>query len=321
MVEISVVIPTFERMDVLPEVLDALEAQEGAPDFEIVVVDDGSADDTPAFLAGREFRMPAKVVRQENSGPARARNRGVEEAVGRRVAFLGDDTVPSSGWLRAHHEAARRRSEEPLLGVIGYTGWHPRMRLDPFLEHINENGLQFGYALIEDPENVPFNFLYTSNLSLPRQALIEEPFDLAFPYAAWEDTELGYRLRKRGLRLVYEASATVAHDHPTHLGRFMQRQEKAGYAAVVFHGLHPELGDFLGVGEGGPPPLPRRWRQQALVALARMLHPLRWKTPRLWEEILRYCYIQGLHRGWRERVVEAGPAAVRRDGEKGGENP
>ena len=154
---------------------------------------------------------------QENHGPAAARNTGVAAASGRWVAFLGDDTVPSPGWLAAHREAHRRRGDDPHLGVIGYTGWHRRMRLNPFLRYINEHGLQFGYALIHDKEDVPFNFLYTSNLSLPRDLLLAEPFDLRFPHAAWEDIEVGYRLKKRGFRLVYEPAATVAHDHPTDL--------------------------------------------------------------------------------------------------------
>ncbi len=191
-----------------------------------------------------------------------------------------------------------------MLGVLGYTGWHPRMKLNPFLRYINEHGLQFGYALIEDPDDVPFNFLYTSNLSLPRQALIDDPFDLGFPYPAWEDIELAYRLKKRGLRLVYEPSATVAHDHPTRLERFMTRQEKAGFGAVVFYQLHPELGPFLGLGQEGPPAMPpvtqQRWRER----LARLLQKFRVRTPRLWEDVLRFYYIAGLHRGWQERVVE-----------------
>lgn len=301
--QFSIVIPTYNRLDVLPEVLDALESQQNAPPFELVLVDDGSSDGTGDWLEKREFRVPATVLRQENQGPAMARNRGVETARGERIGFLGDDTVPSPGWLAAHAAAAARYPDEPLLAVIGYTGWHPRMRLNPFLRYINEHGLQFGYALIENPANVPFNFLYTSNLTLPRQALLDDPFDLRFPYAAWEDIELAYRLKKRGLRLVYEATATVAHDHPTRIARFMARQEKAGYSAVVFYHLHRELGGFLGLGPDGPPPLPpgrpQRWREIS----SRLLEPLPIHAPKLWEETLRYHYIRGLHRGWGDRAV------------------
>jgi glycosyltransferase involved in cell wall biosynthesis len=302
----SIVIPTYNRLDVLPEVLQALARQQAPPPFEVIVVDDGSADGTGEWLSRWRSPLPFQVLSQTNGGPALARNRGVEAAKGRFVAFLGDDTVPEEGWLAAHHHARTTRAEGGAgeeLAVLGYTAWHPRMRLDPFLDYINEHGLQFGYALIEDPENVPFNFFYTSNISLSLDYLRQESFDLRFPYPAWEDIELSYRLRKRGLRLVYEPSARVAHDHPTTLGRFMERQEKAGYSAVLFHLLHPELGPFLGLGPEGPPPLPPARTQKRRETLARILLRSRipWRTPRLWEEVLRYHYIRGLHRAWNER--------------------
>ncbi len=304
MPEFSVVIPTYNRMDVLPEVLAGLERQQPAPDFEVVVGDDGSTDGTGEWLESRGFEVPVRVLRQPNSGPAAARNRGVRQASGDRVAFLGDDTVPSRGWLASHARACRARPDRDHLAVLGYTDWHPRVRVRPFQRYINEHGLQFGYALIEEPENVPFNFFYTSNVSLPRELLLAEPFARGFPYPAWEDIELSYRLMKpeSGMRMIYAREATVAHDHPTSLGRFIDRQEKAGYSAVVFFLLHRELGSFLGIGPDGPPPLPSRWRQLRDEWLARTLQYFPVRTPRLWEDVLRYHYIRGLHRGWRDRA-------------------
>jgi len=296
--EVSVVVPTHNRLPVLTEVLSALVRQEGAPPFEVVVVDDGSTDGTAEWLRSRKHAVPLRVHRQANAGPAAARNTGVAIAGGRWVAFLGDDTVPGWGWLAAHREAHRRRGDDPHVAVLGYTGWHPRMRLTPFLRYINEHGLQFGYALIRDPEDVPFNFFYTSNISLPRELLLAEPFDLRFPYAAWEDIEVAYRMKRRGLRMVYAPAATVQHDHPTDMARFAARQERAGYCAVVFYRLHPELGGFLGIGPQGPPPLPPRGRQIVREGLVRGLQNSPLSLPRAWERALRYYYIRGLHRAW-----------------------
>lgn len=309
MPEVSVVIPTHDRLEVLPEVLAALERQDGAPEFEVVVVDDGSQPPTAGFL--REWRppYPHRVLHQPPSGPAVARNAGVRAAGGRWVAFLGDDTVPRADWLREHRRAHRERGDG-RIAVIGYTGWHPRMRRTRFLDYINEHGLQFGYALIDDREQVPFNFFYTSNLSLPRQFLLEEPFDEKFPYPAWEDIECSYRLARRGMRLVYEPAARVDHFHPTDLARFASRQEKAGYSAVVFHQRHPDLGPFLGLGPGGPPPLLPERAQRRREILARALQFLPVTLPRLWQETLRYHYIQGLHRGWRDRNGGTGDTNV-----------
>ena len=248
---VSVVIPTYERLDVLPEVLAGLASQRAAPAFEVVVVDDGSRDATPDFLAGYRGPLALQLLRQENGGPAAARNAGVAAANGELVAFLGDDTVPEPEWLAAHAAAHEARRGRGPLAVLGYTGWHRRMRTTPFLRYINEHGLQFGYALIDEPEKVPFNFFYTSNVSLPRELLLAEPFDLRFPHAAWEDVELSYRLHRRGLTMVYEPAARTAHLHPTDFARFSGRQERAGESAVVFFRLHPELGGFLGLSADG----------------------------------------------------------------------
>lgn len=297
---VSVLVPTHDRLDVLPEVLDALDAQRDAPPFEVLVVDDGSTDGTAERLASRRAQHPLRVFRQENRGPAAARNLGVRAAAGERIALLGDDTVPAPDWLAQHERAHAERGGGTELAVIGYTGWHPRMRRSRFLDYLNEQGLQFGYALITDPERVPFNFFYTSNLSLARARLLEEPFDEGFPYPAWEDIEAAWRLTRKGLRIVYQPRARVAHDHPTSFRRFAARQEKAGYCAVIFRQRHPELAAFVGLGEGGPPPLPSRGRQLLLEGLVQALLPLPVSVPRLWEEALRFHYIRGLRRGWRE---------------------
>ncbi len=240
---VSVVIPTYERLDVLPEVLAGLAAQRAAPAFEVVVVDDGSQDATPDFLAGYRGPLALHVLRQQNHGPAAARNAGVAAASGELVAFLGDDTVPEPGWLAAHAAAHEARRGRGPLAVLGYTGWHRRMRMTPFLRYINEHGLQFGYALIDEPEKVPFNFFYTSNVSLPRALLLAEPFDLALP------------ARRLGGR---RALLPAAPARPHH-----------GLRAVGAHGppaphrlraLQPPPGEGGGVGGRLLPPPPRAGR-------------------------------------------------------------
>lgn len=311
----TVVIPTFNRLGALGEVLEALEAQEG-PRFEVLVVNDGSTDGTAAWLdervAEREGAVPRlRVVHQRNQGPAVARNRGVTEAQGRWVAFLGDDTVPSPGWLAAHDRvqngdlACSVRASGGWVGVIGRTDWHPRMRRTPFLDYINEEGLQFGFALIEDEDNVPFNFFYTSNLSVDRDAMAAEPFDPAFPFAAWEDVEAGYRLAAQGLRLLYRPAAHVAHDHPTDLARFAERQYRSGYSAVVFYRRHEQLGHFLGMRNGRPPSAGGAGERTLLWAqerLARALQGMPVRLPRLWEKTMRHHYLEGLRNGWSDGV-------------------
>lgn len=294
----SVVIPTYERPQTLFWVLDALAAQREPPDFEVLVVDDGSADRTPELLARYRPSYPFRFLSQKNAGPAAARNRGIREARGRLILFLGDDTVPEPPFLSVHARAHRERGSD-RVAVLGYTTWPEDRRVTPFLHHINEYGLQFGYGLIEDPESVPFNFFYTSNISLPR-ALLEEAelFDTTFPHAAWEDIEIAYRLTRRGLRILYRPEAVARHHHDISFASFRRRQVSSGESAAVFYEKHPELADFLGVrqarafSEGEPV----AGRLRAFWAgLAE-----RWELPggrRAVERVLRDDYLRGLRRG------------------------
>lgn len=305
MVRVSVVIPTCNRRDTLAAVLAALDAQVGAPDFEVVVVDDGSTDGTAGWLRGRRGARPLEVLTQENRGPAAARNAGVRAALGRWVAFLGDDTVPAPDWLATLVAAAEdAQGRARFVAILGRTRWHRRLRLTRFLRYAEEGGLQFGYGLIQDPEDVPFQFFYTSNILVERQALLDEPFCEAFPYAAWEDTEVSLRLCKAGMRILYRPAAVTEHDHPSSLGSFLERQERAGYAAVVFHALHPEVGDLVCLGpEGPPPPLPplARLRHHLRELVARLLEPFPVEMPETWNRVLRVHYFRGMRRAWRDR--------------------
>src|SRR5947207_1339494 len=94
----SVIVPTFNRAKVLPEALDSIFMQ-GIPDVQVIVVDDGSIDNTEAVVAGYGHRVC--YVRQENSGAAAARNLGVDLATGCFISFLDSDDVWMPGKMKA----------------------------------------------------------------------------------------------------------------------------------------------------------------------------------------------------------------------------
>ncbi|HEY3170851.1 MAG TPA: glycosyltransferase family A protein [Thermoanaerobaculia bacterium] len=320
MTSFSVIIPTYRRPDTLFRVLDALGRQTEPPDYEVVVVDDGSGDSTPDRLRAYSATYPLRCFFQENSGPARARNRGVREAQGDIVLFLGDDTVPEPAFLAVHALAHGERRDHPVA-VLGYTTWPSERRVSPFLHHINEYGLQFGYGLIENPDSVPFNFFYTSNVSLSRRLLEGAGlFDTTFPHAAWEDIEIAYRLTRQGMRIVYRRGAVARHYHDITFASFRRRQKKSGEAAAIFFEKHPELGEFLGVPQAltyanGSPARDR------LVAWWASLGE-RWALPgvrQALDRILRNDYLKGLAhglkaRGWSATGAPAGTVRPRTTG-------
>lgn len=290
----SVVIPTYNRLPMLLRVLDALEKQVDAPPFEVIVINDGSKDDTDRVVSQRNgitFRT------QENGGPGRARNHGVSLAKGTFVVFIGDDTVPEPRFLAEHARVHRESGDDPLVACLGFTGWPRGERVTAFMDYINDYGLQFGYKLIKHGEVVPFNFFYTSNISIDRELLLTHPFDTTFPSAAWEDIELAYRLDAKGLKIHYNERAVTRHYHPMTVESFARRQYTVGKSGAIFFKKHPELGGFLGVHEAQQPPSPdalvARWNRKAKLGE-------RWRflaRPKVFERLMREHYIRGLRDG------------------------
>lgn len=295
----SVVIPTYKRLPMLLRVLDALEAQQDAPEFEVIVIDDGSNDDTVRAVSERRVTSYSLTFRsQANAGPGRARNHGVSLATGRYILFIGDDTVPESRFLAEHARVHRDANDDRLTACLGYTGWPPSERVTAFMDYINDYGLQFGYKLIHDGEIVPFNFFYTSNISLDRQLLGDEPFDTTFPAAAWEDIELAFRLDALGMKIRYNASAVTLHYHPMTVDSFARRQYTVGRSGAIFYRKHPELAGFLGVHELETRTLADERRLAHLRRRARLGERFRvLATNRVFETLMREHYLRGLRDG------------------------
>jgi GT2 family glycosyltransferase len=298
--QVSVIIPTYNRLQELQRVVAALQSQTVplGTELEIVIVDDGSGDRTWEWLRDQPGETGIVALRQANSGPAAARNRGVEAAGGDIVIFLGDDTVPQPGWLVAHVEEHRLFGRSGPVATIGYTSFPPETD-SPFLRFINEYGAQFGYLIIEDPGSVPFNFFYTSNVSLPRSELERlRGFREDFPAAAWEDIEFAYRATASGLRIRYQPKARTIHHHCVQPRTFCRRQRTSGHSAAILAGLHPELEGLLGVARLGRPMAVRRIHRLFLGLLVEVGERTEGVVPaRVYQSFLDQCYLIGLAEG------------------------
>lgn len=240
---LSVVMPCYNRAHGIARVLRAYERQSGDAPFEVVAVDDGSTDDTLRILT--EFSPARFSLRVEampvNGGPAAARNRGMELAQGELIAFVGDDICPAVDFVQGHIHAHRA---EPQLSVaiLGKTVWPLDMPRTTLMTHIDGVGAQqFSYHWLRDGGIYDFRHLYTSNVSLKREFLQAHHarFDATFPYAAFEDAELAYRLERHGLRIRYRAHLLATHYHYYTTRAFADRQYKCGLMSWVFLRKHP----------------------------------------------------------------------------------
>jgi GT2 family glycosyltransferase len=250
---VSVVIPTYNRSQKLRACLDALAAQTILPqELEVIVVDDGSTDETEVMIRASSYAFPLRYLRQANSGPGAARNAGVRESTGEKVLFLGDDIVADARLLESHLEAHARR-EAPTTAILGHIDWPPDLPRTSVMDFVcGPSSLQFAFDVIPRLPALDFRFFYTSNISLDRQWLLDAAgdgpiFDPDFTAAAFEDSELAMRLQRRGLEIVYAPEARAFHDHWMDLDGFARREYAAGRMAVVFYRKHPQIDSQLRV--------------------------------------------------------------------------
>ena len=110
---ISVVIPTFNRRDILEKCLRALESQNTGSeiaDYEVVLVDDGSTDGTPDWIRSSAAALPrVRLIEQSHGGPAEGRNRGVAHARGDVIVFIDSDLVVTPTFLACHARSLVRQ--------------------------------------------------------------------------------------------------------------------------------------------------------------------------------------------------------------------
>jgi len=204
---ISIVIPTFNRRERLARVLGALEKQSADPAaFEVVIVDDGSSDGTAGWLESQRPKYALRVIRQANSGPARARNAGVEAARGELLLFLDDDVEPSTDLVLEH---LRSHEGDANLVVIGPLASLSHYR-QPWVAW-EQNKLEGQYAAMLRGDWEPtFRQFWTGNASVRRAHVVEAGgFNPDFLRA--EDVELGIRLHQRGLRFRFNPAARALH--------------------------------------------------------------------------------------------------------------
>lgn len=241
---LSVVIPTKDRADALARTLDALEAQRAtAASFDVVVVDNGSSDSTLAQVREREGRaaLPLRLLEQPDGGPAAARNAGAAACQGEVLLFLGDDTEPADENLLQDHLDLHAARPEASYGVLGRITWTPRVPVTPFMRWLENGGPQFHYCDLAAGPVDAASYFYSSHASVKRP-LFEQVggFDVRFPTAAVEDTELGVRLADTGLELDYHPELLVLHDHPTTPQQSQRRSVAVGRSAALYNRLRPD---------------------------------------------------------------------------------
>lgn len=219
---VSVIVPTFNGADRIGHCLDALQQQTWGQDPEILVVNDGSIDNTVSVV---EKYPGVRLISQANAGPAAARNRGALEAHGAIILFTDDDCVPMPGWLGA--------MLEPFADpeVVGARGVY-RTRQSSLVARFVQIEYEDKYRLMARHDYI--DFIDTYSAAFRRDRFLEMTgYDTSFPVACAEDVELSYRMSTRGWKMKFAPAAIVYHTHPDTLPAYLKKKYKFAFWRVL----------------------------------------------------------------------------------------
>jgi GT2 family glycosyltransferase len=212
--EIAIVIPVYNHVDVTLACLDALARHRSRWNFEVIVVDDGSRDLTPRLVGSipgvRYFRA------QENQGFIRSCNLGAEAAEADYVVFLNNDTIVNDAWL---DELRGTFDLWPNAGLVGSKLVWPNGRMQECGSLIYRDGSAENYGREGDPADPRYCYARETDYVTGAAIMISRRlfkqlngFDELYAPAYYEDVDLAFKVRERGLRVVVNPLAVVTHN-------------------------------------------------------------------------------------------------------------
>ncbi|TET29585.1 glycosyltransferase family 2 protein [Candidatus Aerophobetes bacterium] len=239
--EVSIIIPTYNRKEILREALEFLFNQSYPKEnYEIVIVDDGSTDGTEKMI--NSLSPPCRLVylHQDRKGPAIARNLGIKNARGKIIVFIDSDIFSSPDFINEHVKFHRRFGDVVVSG--------PTVRTDKLKDVFSDiKRRKFRESLAWSGPS-----LITSNLSVKKEFLLKVGgFDGEFVGMGWHDWELGLRLKKLGLEVKRNVEAIVYHykrkRRLSDIPFLCEKRRGQGINAVLYYKKHPSLKVKLGI--------------------------------------------------------------------------
>jgi GT2 family glycosyltransferase/glycosyltransferase involved in cell wall biosynthesis len=212
-VDVSIIIPVFNQLEYTHACLASLLAVEEQPRFEVIVVDDCSTDGTPEVIK----QIPGVVYMRNdsNSGFIASCNTGAKAARGRYLVFLNNDTLVKPGWLTALLDTFK---EERRAGIVGSKLLYPDGRLQEAGGIIWQDASGWNYGKFDDAGKPEYNYLrdvdYCSAAALMVPKVLFESvggFDSRYAPGYYEDTDLAFKVRQAGYRVLYQPLSEVIH--------------------------------------------------------------------------------------------------------------
>jgi glycosyltransferase involved in cell wall biosynthesis len=245
MPELSVVIPTYNRLETLELVIPTLLAQDLAPgDFELLVCDSNSSDGTAEYLAQVHAEHPnVRHLPGPYTGRAAARNAGIDAARGEIVLFNDSDILASPDLLSQHLRHHRAQKNVAVVGL------EVQVKDVADYEFKRDHPQARGFLHKPTRKRLPWLYFLTGNASVRRDDLLRVgKFDESFTGYGHEDLELGYRLERAGIAILYEPLAVNYHCQDVPHDDQKEKMKLAGRSTVRFYRKHPDFAVQLNLG-------------------------------------------------------------------------
>ncbi len=229
MIQASIIIPAYNAANRIPACLEALLAQKTAYNYEIIVVDDGSTDNT-AEIVKQYDRV--RLITQANAGPASARNHGVKVAAGAIVLFIDDDCIAAPDWS----ERMLAPFDDPeLIGAKGAYLTKQKELIARFVQIEYEEK----YDVLAKHQYI--DFIDTYSAAFRRQEFLNAGgYDTHFSTASTEDQEFSFRLANMGHKMIFIPDAKVRHTHVSTISGYSRKKYKIGYWKVLTLIMNPD---------------------------------------------------------------------------------
>jgi len=238
---LSAILCTFNRAELLSQTLESILGQTlDRSNFELIVIDDGSIDDTRKVVESFERRLPLRYAYQANAGLASARNHGIYRSQAPLLLFLDDDDVCSPN-LFEEHLKTHAQYPDNYFAVLGYIALDPNLSQKPVLHYVTEVGCYlFSYSNLKHGDVRDYTYFWGGCCSCKRKFLIDYGvFNPVFRFGC-EDIELAFRLSKNNLKVVYNARAVSTMVRDISFDSFCTRLIRQGESQYVFSQLHPD---------------------------------------------------------------------------------